>query len=280
LNKHRFGVSGSTILSNPDQFDELFWDDIDLIEIGEFPDEAAFHAFLELSRAKQTPFGVHSPLLRNGSKYDLLEKVAIEPLVARKQLEKEAELLSRLGAEYLLVHFPYFKSEAPENVNEIIEAGLQKLSLIQNEYEIPIICEPKLGVGRSAKGIHALDAFPIEIWERYSLKLCIDIGDYLIATGDEIINYLEKWKEHIKVVHLHNVAYEDNKHTWIPVHPSHEDNGEQYKLAPIMRFLSQCKEIHFIFEHTPHSNPSKEFVSQGYIWFRKKVMSIHCQTKS
>ncbi|MGG1664085.1 hypothetical protein [Brevibacillus sp. NRS-1366] len=83
MNKHKFGVSGSTILTNPEQFDELFWDDIDLIEIGEFPNETAFSAFLDLCRVKQTPFGVHSPLLRNGSKYDLLEKVSIDLLVAR-----------------------------------------------------------------------------------------------------------------------------------------------------------------------------------------------------
>lgn len=273
MNKHRFGVSGSTILTNPEQFDELFWDDIDLIEIGEFPNESSFSAFLDLCRVKQTPFGVHSPLLRNGSKYDLLEKVSIEPLVARKQLEKEAALLSRLGAKYILVHFPYFISETTEYVNEIIEAGLQELSRIQKEYAIPIICEPKLGIGRSAKGIQYFDSFPIEKWEKYSLKLCIDIGDYLIATGDEILKYLEKWKEHIKIVHLHNVAYEDDKHIWIPVHPSHENNGIQYKIGHIVSFLSQCKEINFIFEHTPHSNPSKEFVQQGYVWTRKIVMS-------
>ncbi len=35
--------------------------------------------FFDLCRVKQPPFGVHSPLLRDGSKYDLLEKVSIEP---------------------------------------------------------------------------------------------------------------------------------------------------------------------------------------------------------
>lgn len=271
MNKHRFGVSGSTILTNPEQFGELFWDDIDFIEIGEFPNESAFRAFLDLCKEKQMPFGVHSPLLRNGSKYDLLEKVSFEPIVARKKLESEAELLSRLGAEYILVHFPYFKGETTENVNEKIENGLKDLSRIQKEYGIPIVCEPKLGMGRSAKGIQYLDSFPIEKWEKYNLKLCIDIGDYLIATGDEIVTYLEKWKDHIKVVHLHNVAYEGDRYIWIPVHPSHEDNGKQYKIEHILSFLSKCKEINFIFEHTPHTNPSKEFVLQGYLWTRNIV---------
>lgn len=273
MNKHRFGVSGSTILTNPKKFEELFWDDIDFVEIGEFPDETSFRAFVDLCRVKQTPFGVHSPLLRNGSKYDLLEKVSVEPLAARKQLEKEAALLSRLGAEYILVHFPYFKRETTGHINQIIEDGLKELSRIQRKYAIPIICEPKLGIGRSAKGIQYLQSFPIEIWERYSLKLCIDIGDYLIATGDQIITYLEKWKEHIHTVHLHNVDYHDNQYIWIPVHPSHENNGKQYQIEPILRFLSQRKHVNFIFEHTPHSNPSKEFVHQGYIWTKNIVLS-------
>jgi len=147
------------------------------------------------------------------------------------------------------------------------------LSRIQNEYAIPIICEPKLGLGRSPKGIQNLDSFPLEIWEKYSLKLCIDIGDYLIATGEEIVKYVEKWKEHIKIVHLHNVAYQGDKYIWIPVHPSNEKNGEQFKIAPILHFLSQCKEVNFIFEHTPHSNPSREFVYEGYIWTKTMVMS-------
>lgn len=273
MDKHRFGVSGSTILTNPEKFEELFWDDIDFIEIGEFPDETSFHAFVELCRGKQIPFSVHSPLLRNGSKYDLLEKVSMEPVEARKQLEKEAALLSRLGAHYILVHFPYFMRETTEHVNEIIEAGLQELSRIQKEYGIPIICEPKLGIGRSPKGIQYLDSFPVEKWARYSLKLCIDIGDYLIATGDGILKYLEKWKEHINVVHLHNVAYDGNQYIWIPVHPSHEHNGKQYEIAHVLRFFSHCKDIHFIFEHTPHSNPSKEFVHQGYMWTKSMVQS-------
>lgn len=273
LKKHRFGVSGSTILTNPEKFDELFWEEIDLIEIGEFPDEAAFHTFVDRCKRKQIPFGVHSPLLRSGSKYDLLEKVVMEPQDARKQLEKEAALLSRLGAEYLLVHFPYWKGETTENVHELIETGLQQLSRIQSEYGIPIICEPKLGKGRSAKGIQYLDSFPVEIWEKYALKLCIDIGDYFIATGEEILSYVKKWNDHIKVVHLHNVAYDDDHYIWIPVHPSHETNDEQFKLAHILTFLAQCKEVNFIFEHTPHSNPSEEFVLEGYRWTKKVIMS-------
>lgn len=204
MGRHKLGVSGSTILSNPDLFNELFWDDIDVIEIGEFPDKKAFSQFLDLSRENDIPFGIHSPLIRNGSKYDLIQKVSVDPSDAWEQLEKEAAFLSQLGAKYILVHFPYFLRETNENPGELIEAGLKKLHRIQHEYSINIICEPKLGMERSEAGIKYLDSFPIEIWEEYSLKLCVDIGDYLLATGDDIIKYLRKWKKHIKIVHLHN----------------------------------------------------------------------------
>lgn len=36
---HTLGVSGSIIYSNPDKYSELFWEGVEHIEIGEFPDE-------------------------------------------------------------------------------------------------------------------------------------------------------------------------------------------------------------------------------------------------
>lgn len=267
---HLLGVSGSTILSNPEQFSELFWEGITHIEIGEFPDERAFDTFLELSRRKDVSFGVHSPLIRSGSKYDLIQKVYVDPASAWEQLEREAEQLSALGAEYILVHFPYFKEEVNENANDLIEAGLQKLSRLQQKYSIPFICEPKLGIGRSPVGIQYLHHFPEEKWEKYGLKLCIDIGDYFMATGDRILTYLSKWVKHIQVVHLHNVLYEDDNYFWIPVHPSQED-GDFYKIEPVIRLLSESKDVTFIFEHTPHRVPSKQFVDEGHCWMKSLI---------
>jgi hypothetical protein len=50
-------------------------------------------------------------VLRAFRKYDLLQKINIEPENAWEQLEAEAKQLSVLGADYILVHFPYFKEE-------------------------------------------------------------------------------------------------------------------------------------------------------------------------
>jgi sugar phosphate isomerase/epimerase len=268
---HCLGVSGSVILSNPEQFSELFWDGIDHVEIGEFPTEAAFNEFFNLCNENGVSFGIHSPLYRNQSKYDLLQKVYDEPKTAWEQLEDEAKQLSALGADYILVHFPYFKDEIIGNVNEIIEQGLKRLDYLQRKYSIQIVCEPKLGFGCSAAGINYLHNLPIERWEEYNLKLCIDIRDYLIATEGNIIEYLSKWKRHIKVVHLHNVLFKENKYIWIPVHPLYENDVNHYKIEGLIRFLSECEDLIFVFEHTPHSNPSKEFVAEGYRWVRSIV---------
>jgi sugar phosphate isomerase/epimerase len=156
---HKLGVSGSTIYSNPKLYSELFWEGIEHIEIGEFPDEKAIDKFLELCREKQISFGIHSPLLRSGSKYDLIEKVQYDSKYAWEQLELEAKRMSTLGAKYLLVHFPYFKGEVVNDTNELIEEGLRKLSHIQRQYSIELICEPKLGLKRSPAGINYLNNF-------------------------------------------------------------------------------------------------------------------------
>ena len=128
--EHKLGVSGSTIFSNPELYSELFWEQVEHIEIGEFPNEEAVDKFLELCKDKNITFGIHSPLLRNGSKYDLIEKVNYDSKYAFEQLELEAEKMSALGAKYLLVHFPYFKEEVDIDTDEIIEEGLKNVTFV------------------------------------------------------------------------------------------------------------------------------------------------------
>lgn len=268
---HKLGVSGSVILSNSELYSELFWDGIEHVEIGEFSDETALEKFLDICKNMKTPFGIHSPLFRDGSKYDLIERVQHDPQYAWEQLEAEARRISACGGEYLLVHFPYFKEKSTGDANALIEEGLKRLSDLQSKYSISMVCEPKLGLNRSGVGIDYLDNFPVEIWRKYNLKLCIDIGDYLISTDGEIINYLCKWKEFIKVVHLHNVYYEGSRYIWIPVHPTQEQNENYFKVENLVRYLSQCKDVTFVFEHTPDINPSREFVKEGYEWVRTLI---------
>ncbi|WP_257348419.1 sugar phosphate isomerase/epimerase family protein [Pseudalkalibacillus decolorationis] len=270
---HRLSLSGSTIMTNPSQLTKLFRDDMDHIEIGEFPSEESFDEFLKLVREHKVSFGLHSPLYRNQSKYDLLEKVQFEPQQAWEQFENEVRYMANLGAEYVLVHFPYFKKASVENVDITIEQGLRRLSKLQDKYSIPIVCEPKLGLDRSPVGIQYLHNFPLEIWETYNLKLCIDIGDYLLAVGEKALDYISKWRDFIKVAHLHNVEFHGGEYIWVPVHPSHEGDGKHFCIKEILLFLTRCKDVHFVFEHTPHSNPTDKFVDEGIQWVRKHLLN-------
>ncbi len=124
---HTLGLSGSVILSDPEKYPLLFnKENINHIEIGEFPSEEAFEEFLKRLNKEKLSFGLHSPLYRNQSKYDLLEKVQYDPEQAWEQFEAEVKYMSELGAAYILVHFPYFKGEKEIDTVKVIEHGLKK----------------------------------------------------------------------------------------------------------------------------------------------------------
>jgi sugar phosphate isomerase/epimerase len=254
-------------MTDPSKFNELFIDSIHHIEIGEFSDQNAFEKFLAIKSNKKVSLGLHSPLYRTGSKYDLLEHVFMEPENAWVHFENEIKMMSELGAEYVLVHFPYFQSEGVENSLFKIEVGLKRLRNLQDKYNMVIVCEPKLGLNRSSVNIDLLHQFPIEKWAKYNIKLCIDIGDYLIGAKEKTERYIRKWRDYIKVVHLHNVEFTQDKYIWIPVHPTHEEDGIHFNVQTIIGELAKCKEeVIFVFEHTPHSNPTREFVTEGIKW--------------
>ncbi|QUI24087.1 sugar phosphate isomerase/epimerase [Vallitalea pronyensis] len=267
---HRLAVSGSTILSDINQLDNLLWDGISNIEIGEFADEEAFQKFLRFKKENKLTFGIHSPIIRGTSKYDFIQKVHYDPAVAWQQVDAEANRLSKIGAEYLLIHFPFFQDKIEGNPHTCIEEGLQRLKCIREKYNMEIVCEPKLGVNRSSAGIHYLHDFPVDLWAAYNLKLCVDIGDYLMATSDKILDYLAKWKDYIKVVHLHHIDYIGDEYTWVPVHPSGETMGHE-TIQPIIQYLAALDNITFVFEHTPQLVPSEAYVKEGYIWMRQLI---------
>lgn len=265
--EHKIGLSGSTILSDPDKYESLFKNQqIQHIEIGEFPDQEALDYFLKVLQNYDHTFSLHSPLLRHQSKYDLLERVNFDSEESWSNFEDEVALMSEIGAEYILVHFPYFKEKLERDANRAIEEGLKKLHALQEKYGLTIVCEPKLGFKRSAVGIEALHNFPVEIWAKYGIKLCVDIGDYLLATGSRIFEYIKKWKSFIKVVHLHNIEFHNNKYIWVPVHPKQEMDSSYYNVQELILQLAKSPDVFFIFEHTPHSHPSDIFVEEGIDW--------------
>ena len=70
----------------------------------------------------------------------------------------------------------------------------------------------------------------------------------------------------MRVVHLHNVEYQGDKYIWVPVHPSHENDGH-HKIKKLMDFLAtECEGVFFVMEYTPHTNPSEKMVEEGVGW--------------
>lgn len=266
---HKLAISGSTIMSDEDKFHELLRDDVHHIEIGEFSNEQSFQKFLHMKG--QTSFGVHSPLFRHQSKYDLIESVHMESEQAWSQLEEEARQLAELGAEYVLVHFPYFQGTPKKDAAAAIEEGLRKLSAIQAAYNIPFVCEPKLGLQRSGAAIRYLYDFPMEIWEKYNIQLCLDLGDYAMAVGDELPRHIAKWSPFVKVVHLHNVYYTEEKYFWNMIHPSQETDTDFFHLQSAIQQLAEGHDKYFVLEHTPHTGPTEKRVREGIAWVQKLI---------
>lgn len=282
------GISGSTIYSVRESLADLFSFGLPHIEIGEFADEASLTDFLGLRSTADTSFGIHAPVFRENSKYDLLEFVYVDPVLAWQQFEADVAHMSALGADYILVHFPYFHSESELVNNSTIENGLDRLSLLQNKYNIQIVCEPKLGALRSSVGIEAMNNFPVERWAQSGVKLCIDIGDYLLACDDLAPAYIERWLDHILVVHLHNIEFQGSRYIWTPIHPSFENDGVHFRLEPIIRLLAGTDSImrpfsmthstddlpmkrYFILEHTPEIECSQSFITEGITWLQSIV---------
>lgn len=95
-----------------------------------------------------------------------------------------------------------------------------------------------------------------------------------MATDDLVIDYIQKWRDHIGVVHLHNIEFHNDKHIWIPVHPSHENDGLHFNIRAILEFLAKCNEVFFVFEHTSQTNPTEKFVAEGIQWI-KEIIKIN-----
>ncbi len=270
----RFGVSGSTILSDPDRVDELFWDGIDHVEVGALSSPAALDNVLARARQGSISVGFHSPLFRGGSKYDLLMHVEGTPELAWQQLEEELSIAQKNQSEYLLVHFPYFSLASEQDPIPQIEAGLSRLRALQDRFETKVLCEPKLGLRRDLGGIGILQAYPVSKWCDFGLSMCWDMGDYLLASNtlEECRSELHRWSEVIDVIHVHNVKVTAEQHYWIAIHPSHESGEEYFTVKPLL-LDAAAMDILLVWEHTPHFTPDHSFALAGFQWAKEVLGS-------
>lgn len=264
------GVSGSTIMSEKSLFGELLSYGVNHVEVGEFANMDEYDLLMNMISERNYSFGIHSPILRSQSKYDLAEEVHFSPDTAIKQLTEEAARLSRTPAKYLLVHFPYFEKETGEPHLDTIEDRLKKLKNIQDTYNITVVCEPKLNGYMSPYSINVMDSIPVGLWAEYGIKICIDLGDYLLAAKHKMEDMIYKWIDHVGVVHLHNVAFDEVRYRWIPIHPDDKQTKE-YHMDRIIKTIAQKDNIYFVMEPTPHIHKSKEYMLEGLDWVKSII---------
>ncbi len=265
----RVGVSGSTVLSESDRLDELFWDGIDHVEVGDLSASTDLDTLLTHARQQSISVGFHSPLFKGGSKYDLLTQVQQSPEQAWHQLEEELGIAQDNQVEYVLVHFPYFPLASEDYPIPQIEVGLNRLRSLQASYGTKVLCEPKLGIRRDPGGIGILKFYPVDQWREFGVLMCWDMGDYLLAseTLEECLVELRRWRDVIDALHVHNVKVTSEKYYWVPVHPSYEDSEDFFTIKPL---LSEIKEMNalLVWEHTPHFTPDHGFVLEGLQWVK------------
>lgn len=266
----RVGVSGSTVLSESERIDELFWDGIDHIEVGELSAATDLETLLTRARQQSIGVGFHSPLFKGGSKYDLLTQVQHSPAQAWRQLEEELGIAQDNQVEYVLVHFPYFPLASADCPIPRMEAGLNRLRSLQASYGTKVLCEPKLGIGRNPGGIDILKCYPVERWREFGILMCWDMGDYLLAskTLEECLVELRRWRDVIDVFHVHNVKVTSEKYYWVPVHPSHEESEDFFTIKPLLTEMKEMDAL-LVWEHTPHFTPDHSFVLEGFQWARE-----------
>ena len=257
------GISASAVLSKTDRLDELLRRDVTHVEAGFFENIEIADPFVKNARQRGKSVGIHSPLIQVGSKYDLLESVDMPSEDAWHQVEEEAKWCRGRGVQYLLVHFPY----APQSgtlTNEVVRSGLRRLATIQSRYGVSIVCEPKLGDDLNLGAIDWIKTAPPRMFSESNLKLCWDVGDHLLANGNEA-RYLEeyrRWRKSIQVVHLHNVRREGRLYRWTPPHPNKSLVDSDHDLRPIISELADGMIV--VAEYTPQPVASPQNVDATF----------------
>jgi sugar phosphate isomerase/epimerase len=263
----KIGISASAVLSQTERLAELFRQGIDHIEIGLFENVNVAESFIRRARRQGKTVGIHSPLLRGGSKYDLLQSIDMPQENAWEQIEQELVWCSRFGATYLLVHFPYAHRSGVLDL-PLVQDGIKRLSALQRRTGVKIVCEPKLGDDRDPAGIRWLRTAPTHIFSNAGLTLCWDVGDHLLAnvSETEYFSQFERWRESISIIHLHNVRMEGVKYRWVPPHPTRSAVNGEHDLAPIIRRFP--RNVTIVSEYTPQQVATAANIDTSYHYLR------------
>ena len=263
----KIGISASAVWSQTERLGELFRSDVEHIEIGMFENLNVAEDFVKRAKQRRKSVGIHSPLVRGGSKYDLLEAVDLPTADAWKQIEEELDWCQKASIEYILIHFPFAQKRGTLNVPLVTE-GTRRLGSLQARTGVKIVCEPKLGVNHDPAGIAWLRTAPRRIFSDAGLDICWDVGDHLLANRTEMDYFAQfnRWRSHISVIHLHNVGRNGATYRWTPPHPRKSVVDADYDLSRIVKQFPKSATI--VSEYTPQRVATETTINTSFQYLK------------
>jgi len=229
----RKGVSTSIIRSDPHLLTTL--PDADLYELGFFKREDLGTI---LSFFKNKKFGVHAPFIYRYVYHPAPTSLNIKERSDTFSINRKcAELSKKIGAEYMVVHFPNaFQKESWLPIYREVESEFCNLSTL-----IPIRIENIYG------NDHFHEAKDYKSFlENTNSTMCVDIGHLLIDSelyGFSPVNFVELLSDKISEFHIYYADLE----TYKVCH--HAPWGNSKRFREILNFIKDMN-VDFVIEPT------------------------------
>ena len=152
--------------------------------------------------------------------------------------------------------------------------GIRRLEQIQRRTGTRIVCEPKLGEQRDPAGIGWLQTAPIRIFSSAGIGICWDVGDHLLAgSAADYFAQLNRWRNSIEVVHLHNVRFEATKYRWTPPHPSRSQVNSGFDMRRVIKSLP--KKATIVAEYTPQRVATEAAIETSFSYLKALTQEEH-----
>ena len=275
-------LSGSIILEDVNKIDKLDNPDISGVEFGFLESSNDLEIINSFAKRKNIDLGFHHPIIKQ-SKDDIVLSRQItshKEEIRKKALEQvkyNLSIAANYGARYFLVHAPSEirnKDEIKISGNQykmIVNESLDKLEMLSDEYNIPVIIEsdgpnPYFNKPENLKELFELHK---------NLAHCLDTMHFAVFTGKykypcttkELISELS---DVTYSIHLSNTIspagtgidhrpIQGSRHLRLPVHPEQNPkDGWVDILEVINQVRSKNPNVILVMEHIPFRSFDKE----------------------
>ncbi|MEF3304128.1 sugar phosphate isomerase/epimerase family protein [Paenibacillus sp. GYB003] len=261
---------------NRESWERYRTDALNGLEICLYENEARLAELQTFCEERGLRFGVHGPILngRDGYKLPRLNSPdASERREAMKQVESEAELASRYGADYVLYHYPFYPIFQPPirkpfaklpdasvrygydrlpraAFRDISERLFYELAELQRRRKQRILLEHDF--------FGDYEDIVVDMFARHpDIRLVVDTARLDVTKrafgGFDPYEWLDKLAPSVYLVHYSNVRYEGDtfKHH-LPVREAHDEDDDCGDAYRYLRYLAERNNgFHITFEHNP-----------------------------